>query len=301
MAYTDLYDIAPADYKLSLAVTLDHSVTHWVGQDWWWVDTLFMGLATMIKYANRTGDVRFLDTAFQEYKETTYGGSNITSQPGLWDPASNLYWRDHTFIKSRNTDGSKVFWARGNGWAAGAMALSLEALEGQTTTSSPAKAEFTLRLQHLAQGLAGAQGSDGLWRANLLDQSNPPNPESTGSNFFTFAMAYGVRTGILDRATYLPVVEKAWVGLSTISLQPNGLVGWCQPVGGSPEPATQLDTSDFCVSLWWWRTHLSPSGPLLFVFPPTPLLLTLCTLFFFYLSPHPPLFLTTGWGLLARG
>jgi outer membrane protein len=55
-------------------------------------------------------------------------GDYATSQPGLWDPASNLYWRDHTYIAQRNSDGSKVFWGRGNGWASAALALAHRAL-----------------------------------------------------------------------------------------------------------------------------------------------------------------------------
>ena len=34
MAYAALYDLAPQDYKLALAVTMDHSVQRWVGYDW---------------------------------------------------------------------------------------------------------------------------------------------------------------------------------------------------------------------------------------------------------------------------
>ena len=40
MAFVALYDEAPEDYKLALAVTMDKSVRQWAGcYDWWWVDT----------------------------------------------------------------------------------------------------------------------------------------------------------------------------------------------------------------------------------------------------------------------
>jgi len=55
---------------------------------------------------------------------------------------------------------------------------------------------------------------------------------------------------VLPSATYRPVVEKAWAGLSGIALQPNGLVGWCQPPNGQPAPTSANSTSDFCVGLW---------------------------------------------------
>ena len=39
-AYAALYEIAPADYKLALAVTMDRAIQHYAnstfyGQDWW--------------------------------------------------------------------------------------------------------------------------------------------------------------------------------------------------------------------------------------------------------------------------
>ena len=276
MAYAALYDLAPQDYKLALAVTMDHSVQRWVGYDWWWVDTLFMGLASMIEYSARTGDPRLADAALREYADTTHGGANA-SQPGLWDPASNLYWRDHTYINRTEPNGAKVFWARGNGWAIAAHALALKALPA----AHAAVPELTARLAAMAGALAAVQGADGMWRAALLDPTMAPNPETTGTSAFTFAMAWGVnnnvrhppppaaaqsrrpprphalthirthtRAQVLPAATYRPIVEKAWAGLSGIALQPSGLVGWCQPANGQPAPTVANSTSDFCVGLW---------------------------------------------------
>lgn len=64
---------------------------------------------------------------------------------------------------------------------------------------------------------------------------------------FTFGLAHGINHGYLSRSQFLPVVLKAWQGLSTIALHDSGLVGYCQPVGGGPANATSTDTSDFCV------------------------------------------------------
>ena len=57
------------------------------------------------------------------------------------------------------------------------------------------------------------QSKDGLWRPGLLDADSYPLPEISGSAFITYAMAYGVNEGILDKATYWPAVQKAWAGM----------------------------------------------------------------------------------------
>lgn len=77
----------------------------------------------------------------------------------------------------------------------------------------------------------------------------PPShdSETTSSACFTYGIAYGINAGILPAAEYTPVVAAAWAGLASISLQPSGLVGWCQPEGGGPGPANQNGTSPFCV------------------------------------------------------
>jgi rhamnogalacturonyl hydrolase YesR len=75
-----------------------------------------------------------------------------------------------------------------------------------------------------------------------------PVPETTGAALFTYAMAYGTSVGLLDHHTYLPVVQKAWQCLSTVSLHPDGTVGNCQPVGYQPLPNFGREsTSSFCV------------------------------------------------------
>ena len=85
----------------------------------------------------------------------------------------------------------------------------------------------------MAERIAGLQQSDGLWRASLLDPASYPNPEISGSAFYTFAMTWGINHGILDRKKYLPVVEKAWRGLLG-HVYKSGRLGSIQPIGGEP-------------------------------------------------------------------
>jgi hypothetical protein len=96
------------------------------------------------------------------------------------------------------------------------------------------------------------QLSDGFWGADLRNPSAYGYEES-GTAFFTYAIAWGVNTGILDPAVYKPVLTKAWTALSTIALQPSGEVGYVQgatkgasqPSDGQPVKVT--DTSAYGV------------------------------------------------------
>ena len=49
----------------------------------------------------------------------------------------------------------------------------------------------------------------------------------------TFALAWGVTRGVLDRATYVPVIARAWRGL-TGQIYADGRLGNIQPIGAAP-------------------------------------------------------------------
>jgi rhamnogalacturonyl hydrolase YesR len=101
--------------------------------------------------------------------------------------------------------------------------------------------------KQLSATLATIQRSDGAWGANLLNATASPDPETTGTANFVYGMAWGITNGVLDAASFLPVVTKGWSYLSGKALKPNGFVSYCQPVGASPANVDQTMTSDFCV------------------------------------------------------
>jgi rhamnogalacturonyl hydrolase YesR len=157
---------------------------------------------------------------------------------GFWNGSDSLFYRDDSFVYSR------VYWGRGNGWAISALVAAIEHGE----PSDPHRAEYTLVFTQLAAELLQLQGSDGAWRASLLNVSGYPLPETTGTASFAYGLAWGVNAGLLPASTYLPTVTKAWAWLSTVALHADGLVGNCQPGGGSPENNFNASsTSNFCV------------------------------------------------------
>ncbi|NUO56362.1 MAG: glycosyl hydrolase family 88, partial [Hamadaea sp.] len=92
--------------------------------------------------------------------------------------------------------------------------------------------------------------SDGFWNVNLADPLHRPGPETSGTAFFTFGLAYGIRAGLLDPAIYLPAATNAWNGMTTVAVRSDGLLGYVQGTGSNPDssqPVTSTSTADFGV------------------------------------------------------
>ncbi|WP_263351899.1 glycoside hydrolase family 88/105 protein [Acidicapsa acidisoli] len=188
---------------------------------WWWCDALFMGPPVLANLSKITGDRKYLDFMDREWWIT----SNL-----LYDPQQHLFSRDATFLAKHDANGSKLFWSRGNGWVMAGLARVLQSMPA----NYPDRQKYVEQFQQMAKAIAAIQGADGLWRPGLLDPGAYPLPEVSGSAFDTYAIAWGIRTGILDRKQYLPVVKKAWTGLLSHIYQ-DGRLGCIQPVGAAPD------------------------------------------------------------------
>jgi unsaturated rhamnogalacturonyl hydrolase len=90
-------------------------------------------------------------------------------------------------------------------------------------------------LKDMAARVAALQGPDGLWRAGMLDQGNYAEPEISGSALFTYALAWGMNEGVLDKKAYRPVVAKAWAGMLK-HVYADGRLGCIQQTGAEPAP-----------------------------------------------------------------
>jgi unsaturated rhamnogalacturonyl hydrolase len=187
---------------------------------WWWCDALFMAPPVLAKLSTITGDRKYLDFMDRQWDITT---------KLLYDPKVHLFYRDATFLGKHEANGSGLFWSRGNGWVMAGLVRVL----ADMPSDYPARAKYITQFKEMALEIASLQGADGLWRPGLLDAAAYPLPEVSGSAFYVYALAYGVNTGILDRATYLPVIEKAWAGL-VVHIYEDGRLGSIQPIGAAP-------------------------------------------------------------------
>lgn len=201
---------------------------------WWWCDALFMGPPALVKLGVATGNNSYITYSDQLFKE---------SYDLLYDKEEHLFARDLKYvIKNDGKDiheanGKKIFWSRGNGWVMGGLVRVLKELP-----ANYAGRDFYISLfKEMSARLKELQQADGLWRASLLDPESYPGGEVSGSGFDCYAIAWGVNNGILDKETYLPVVEKAWIGLNKC-VQKDGHVGWVQPVGADPKKNFNADS-----------------------------------------------------------
>jgi unsaturated rhamnogalacturonyl hydrolase len=187
---------------------------------WWWCDALFMGPPVLTKLNRASGDLKYLEFMDHEWWITSHL---------LYSPSNHLYFRDKSFLDKHEANGSSIFWSRGNGWVFAALARVL----AEMPRDYPSRPKYVAQFKEMAEELAALQGADGLWRPGLLDAAAYPLPENSGSAFFTFGFAYGINNGILERAKYQPVVEKAWRGLLSHIYQ-DGRLGCIQPIGAAP-------------------------------------------------------------------
>lgn len=198
---------------------------------WWWCDALFMAPPVISYYTKITGEEQYLEIMHKYYLET---------YELLFDEKENLFARDLNYVwKGDSSDlkeenGKKIFWSRGNGWVLGGLALILE----QMPLDYEHRLFYIKLFKDLSARVKELQPNDGLWRTSLLCPESYEHGEVSGSGFYTFALAWGINNGILDKEEYQPVVLKAWKALRECQHE-NGMVGWVQNIGAQPAPANK--------------------------------------------------------------
>jgi unsaturated rhamnogalacturonyl hydrolase len=188
-----------------------------------WCDALFMGPPALAAVAAATGDRRYLDLADRLWWKTT---------DYLYDRTEHLYYRDSRYFDQREKNGRKVFWSRGNGWVIAGLARLLQDMPPDFRGRDRYEALF----REMAGAVLAAQSRDGYWRSSLLDPDSRPNPETSGTGFFVYALGWGVKQGLLDREKYEPAVLSGWAALVR-AVHAGGMLGWVQQIGAEPGSA----------------------------------------------------------------
>ena len=258
--YIELYNIdKQAAYIKDIKASIDAMVASPpTGTNaWWWIDAIQMSMPSFAKLG-----VLYPTGGYFDGMWTMYNNSRSTQGGGLWNATEGLWYRDLHYTPSGGTktpmtaainnaipantvdayyvapNGKSLYWSRGNGWVLVALARVLDILP----TTDAHRATYVSDFTAMAKALIAVQRSDGFWNESLFDPAHcstigltgQDGPETSGTGFFTFGLGWGIRKGLLDSATYGPVVQNAWNGLSTIALQSNGVLGYTQSTGDRP-------------------------------------------------------------------
>ena len=189
---------------------------------WNWCDALFMSPPVWAKLYNVTGEKKYLDFLMAEYKATT---------DFLFDEKESLYYRDESYM-GKLDNGTKIFWSRGNGWVFAGLTNIMNELNPQTE-----EYKYFLNIYtKMAEKLIKIQTPKGHWSMSLLGQEFYPTPETSGSSFYVYGLAWGINKGILDKKTYAPAVKKGWNAMVG-HVTKEGMLGYVQPIGAAPGKA----------------------------------------------------------------
>ncbi len=237
--YLELYLLKPAPERLApTQTTLDALIAgaqapiprNQAQIPWWWCDALFMAPPVWARMYAASRDRKYLDYLDQHWWQTS-------SQ--LYDTQRHLYYRDITYLHKTDARGNPIFWSRGEGWVMGGIARVLDFMPRH----DPNRGRYETQLREMAAAIVALQDpNNGLWHSDLLDPEDFPQPEVSGSALIVLALAWGVNHHILDRATYMPAIARAWRGLVG-QIYADGRLGNIQQTGA--EPAHYLPSSSY--------------------------------------------------------
>ena len=205
--------------------------------EWSWCDALFMAPPAMARLSQMTGNPAYADLMDDMWWDV---------RDHLYDSAEHLFYRDERSMQGedgnvpRSWHGNKILWSRGNGWVLAGTARVLAALPDDFCS----RPDYERLFGDMAEKVASLPGEDGLWRPSLLSPPERQPPETSGSALFCYALAWGVREGLLDGATYSPVIGKAWDGLVS-AVDDDGRLGWVQSVGRRPAFASREQSAPY--------------------------------------------------------
>lgn len=241
--YLDLYSICPNDAEKirKTRANIDMLTNTPQVNEWWWIDAIQMGGPIFAKMGHLTGEQKYFDKLWAMYEYTR----NEHGDNGMFNPKDGLWWRDQDFDPPyKEPNGANCYWSRGNGWVYAALARIMD----EIPADEKHRADYLNDFLTMTKAIKKCQRTDGFWNVSLHDPNHFGGKETTGTSLFVYGLAWGINHGLLDKAEYLPIVEKAWHAMVKEAVHDNGFLGYVQGTGKEPkdgQPVTYDSVPDF--------------------------------------------------------
>jgi unsaturated rhamnogalacturonyl hydrolase len=171
-----------------------------------WSDSLFMDVPILAAAGALTGDRRYFDMAA---RHVGFMQAIVLRPDGLY----------------RHQASAEAAWGRGNAFPALGLALTLS----EFPSDHPAYPSLLASFQRHMAALARFQDENGMWR-NVIDRPGA-YPEYSATAMIATAMLRGIRKGWLERATYQPLVDRAWQAILSRTSSDGRLIDVCESTG----------------------------------------------------------------------
>lgn len=172
-------------------------------------DSVFMAIPILAKTGKFTGDRKYFDMAA---RHLAFMQKLVLRPDGLY----------------RHSPLTDAAWGRGNAFPALGLALTLS----EFPTDHPQYGTVLRAFQQHMATLARFQNEEGMWR-EVVDHPGAYS-EFTATAMIATSMLRGIRRGWLDRATYQPIVDRAWQAIQT-RIGPDGqLMDVCESTNKQP-------------------------------------------------------------------
>lgn len=136
------------------------------------------------------------------------------------DHSNGLLHQARGFMYDKTTI-SHDHWSRGNGWGYLAMAELVRYLPKDSKYYDEAVKRFVAHTEALVK----FRDERGIWRQSIAEPL--AWLEESGSAIFLYGIGIGIRKGILDKDTYLPILEDGTAALIKLCIKEDGSVDRC--------------------------------------------------------------------------
>ncbi len=173
-----------------------------------WLDGLYMAQPFRMLYErrfNRNADLSDITNQFRVVRAHLYNEEKGLYYHG-WDESRQQPWCD------KETGLSANFWSRAMGWYLMAMIDCIDFCDEQLFEHRQYLVEL---FREAIRGITRWMDRDTGLIYQVIDRADAEGNylETSGSSMLCYALLKGVRLGVLDGETYLPLGLKAWKGL----------------------------------------------------------------------------------------